>query len=408
MPLDVTELTQRLVRIPSVNPMGRVVSDTEDIHGEHRMTEDLESLLNELGIPNERQSVFPASDQLPPRDNLLARIEGRGAAANTICLLEVHQDTVPITGMTIPPFGGELNDGRVWGRGACDVKGGMSAVLAAAEQLRRDPAASQPTVILAFTINEENGFDGVRQLCQAWQGESSLLTRRPDYAIVTEPTELNVVVAHKGTVRWRCRTTGRAAHSSAPAEGINAIYGMASVLRKLESYADQLPTSAEFPRHPLLPGPTLSVGMIHGGVSVNTVPDQCEIELDRRLVPHESPSDAVAHVASYLTDAGVTHAVHESPYLAAPALPSDHNETLANHLAAVIREQTEAEGRLVGVPFGTDAGVLAECSIPTVVFGPGSIEQAHTKDEWIATASLEDASRVLLAFCRSAFTTSGR
>ncbi|MCA9152617.1 MAG: M20/M25/M40 family metallo-hydrolase, partial [Planctomycetales bacterium] len=211
MNLNVIELTQQLVRIPSLNPMGRTVLGPEFL--ETRLTNHLQQLAESLGFPCERHTV------LPGRDNLVVGLPNRSAlaAAAPIILLEVHQDTVPVDGMTIDPFAGELRDGRIWGRGACDVKGGMAAMWCVMEQLARDPAARDLNVVLACTINEENGFDGIRHVCQLWQhNRSALLPRPPHWAIVAEPTELDVVVAHKGTVRWRCRTTGKAAHSSNP------------------------------------------------------------------------------------------------------------------------------------------------------------------------------------------------
>lgn len=387
--MDVAELTQQLVRIPSLNPMGR--DEHEAPYLETRLTHFLEQYLSDLGLPVERQPVFPQ------RDNLLTRLEGRGQLADKLVLLEVHQDTVPVDGMTVPPFAAEIRDGRIYGRGTCDVKGGMAAVLSAALRLARQPAANQPTVVVAMSINEENGFDGISQLCQAWEGGTSeLLPRAPDIAIVTEPTEFDVVVAHKGCVRWKCRTTGRAAHSSMPSAGVNAIYRMAPVIAELARYAESgLPVGRD---HPLVGGPTLSVGMIHGGVSVNTVPDHCEIEIDRRLVPDEDPEAAVEHVLAYLAERGITDGVvHERPSIAAPGLSSDQNQALASALARACQRRGVG-GRLRGVPFGTDAGPLSLADVPTVVFGPGSIDQAHTKDEWIATDALPPAVDILVDF----------
>jgi acetylornithine deacetylase len=216
-------------------------------------------------------------------------------------------------------------------------------------------------------------------------------------AIVAEPTELDVIVAHKGTVRWRCHTRGRAAHSSNPAAGVNAIYRMQNVLKGLELYAQQ-----GIPRdrvHPLLGGPTLSVGTIHGGISVNTVPDRCTIEIDRRLLPGESALDAMQHVVDYLArqlpDVEIDH---DEPFLRSPGMSASQNETLAAALAHTA-QRLGAAGRCLGVPFGTDAGVLSAGGVPCVVFGPGSIAQAHTNDEWISVESLERATAILGEFC---------
>ena len=390
--MNVITLTQELIRIPSLNPMGRDVDGPP--YFENRLTDFLQSHLKELGIPVERQPVMPL------RDNLFARIEGRGSLREMLLLLEVHQDTVPVDGMSISPFDAIVADGKIHGRGACDVKGGMAAVLAALSEIAQSDAIDQPTIVVAMTINEENGFDGIRHVCQlAQSGDSRLLPRLPDFAIVTEPTELNVVVAHKGTVRWRCHTKGVAGHSSEPSAGVNAIYRMGEIVCGLRDYAKQgLPANIE---HPLVGCPTLSVGMVYGGISVNTIPDHCTIEIDRRTVPDECADAAYEHALRYLEQQLGTGGVQqETPFLSAPGLSSRHNQALAAALSDVCR-RNGAAGDQRGVSYGTDAGPLAAEGVPTVVFGPGSINQAHTKNEWIETDSLESAVQILVDFCQN-------
>lgn len=390
MILDVVGLTQQLVRIPSLNPMNRAVTGPEYLEG--RVTDFLEQLVRSLELPMERHTV------LPGRDNLLIRLEGRGAIASQLLLLEVHQDTVPVDGMTIPPFEARLENDRIYGRGSCDVKGGMAAFLTTVSQLRSSPA-DRPTIVLACTINEENGFDGVRHLRDLWKsGRSSLLPRQPDEAIVAEPTELDVVVAHKGTVRWCCHARGRAAHSSNPSAGDNAIYRMADILKQLEQYAMHgLPADLS---HPLVGRPTLSVGTIQGGISVNTVPDDCRIEIDRRLLPDESGPVAQQHVQEFLQRTLPGAMIdHEPPFLTSPGLSSQNNAALARRLQASIQRKGPV-GQCKGVPFGTDAGTISAAGVPVVVFGPGSIAQAHTKDEWIDIQSLHTAVDILIDFCQ--------
>jgi acetylornithine deacetylase len=391
MPDDVIALTQQLVQIPSVNPMGRPLQGPEYLEG--RVTDFLQQWALEQRFAWERHTV------LPGRDNLLMRLEGRGSSQEQLLLLEVHQDTVPTDGMTIPPFAAERQGDRIYGRGACDVKGGMAAMLATLVRLAHAPSASLPTIVLACTINEENGFDGVRHVCQLWdRATSRLLPRRPDLAVVAEPTELDVVIAHKGTVRWRCHAVGRAAHSSHPDAGINAIYRMQPVLTALQDYArDELP---RHPEHPLLGRPTLSVGTIQGGLSVNTVPDRCTIEIDRRLLPDESPAEAYQQIQQYVAARlGELTPIHDPPFLTSPGLPSGPNQAVAERLSRAARQQG-ARGHCLGVPFGTDAGPLAAAGVPAVVFGPGSIQQAHTKDEWIDIEQLQRAVDILVDFCQ--------
>jgi acetylornithine deacetylase len=392
MPLDVVETLRDLVRIPSVNPMGRAVEGK--IYFEEQMTAHLEGLFNNLGVPWERTTVHPR------RDNILARLDGRTPSeqGGRILFLEAHQDTVPVDGMTIDPFAAEVRDGRLYGRGACDIKGGMAAMLTAFSQLVEIRRELDCTVIMACPVNEELGYTGARKIAQQWsEGGSKLMPRKPDAAIVAEPTLLNVVVAHKGLVRWRCRTRGKAAHSSQPLRGENAIFKMAPILQALEEYQKEIaPTRGE---HPLLGRPSLSVGTIAGGISVNTVPDSCVIEIDRRMLPGESAEAAYRHVVDFVaerTDA----AIHDPAFLTAPGLSNTHNEQLGERLAEVVRRQGNACEK-IGVHFGTDAAAYGPLNVPVVVFGPGDIAQAHTDNEWIDLDQLRRAADILFEFART-------
>ncbi len=396
--LSAVELTRRLVQIPSVNPMGRELTGPE--YYEARVTDFLEDLFSrELRLPFERYEVAPQ------RANILVRLDGsRNADGRPLLLLEVHQDTIPVDGMTIDPFGGEVRDGRVYGRGATDVKGSMACMLSALARLRDQRPGGLPAVVLACTVNEECGFSGARQLVSLWRsGKSALLPRAPDAAIVAEPTGLHVVVAHKGVLRWRCHTHGKASHSSAPHLGNNAIYLMQPVLSRLERYAmDVVSGLAE---HPLVGKPTLAVSTIRGGISNNTVPDRCTIEIDRRLLPTENAAEALEHVRNYLAaDAHVnTGALElEQPYLIANGLNDDNNGELADRMVKITRG-LDADSKKVGVSYGTNAGAIAPSGVPTVVFGAGSIEQAHTADEWISTDQLELGAEAYYRLCTELF-----
>jgi acetylornithine deacetylase len=273
---------------------------------------------------------------------------------------------------------------------------------------------------LACTVNEEHGFTGATHWAATYSGhapkpkrgtkgaaappaaaKSKLLPSVPDACIVAEPTRLNVVVAHKGAVRWRTHTTGIATHSSQPHLGDSAIYHMARVLQVLELYArDVVPTLGS---HPLVGHPTLSVGLISGGISVNTVPDRATIEIDRRVLPGEDPQAAFDHAIEFVNSRVMvgTPVVHDPPFMFTRGLPDDKNGELADRLGSVIREHTgpAAEaGQSIGVPFGTDAPHYAATGCPTVVFGPGSIDQAHTADEWLDLDQLRTATEVLYDF----------
>ena len=215
MALNVTETLKRLVSTASVNPMGGESSGPEFY--ETRLTEHLRGLFDRLGLAHRRQQIEPS------RANILARLDGdvppdRGGG---LILFDAHQDTVPVTGMTIEPFTPLVREGRLYGRGSCDTKGSMAAMLTAISRLADERPAGMPTIVLSCTVNEEYGFSGAIALSQAWaEGSASelsaILPRKPDAAIIGEPTSLRIVVAHKGGVRWQMHTRGRAAHGSTP------------------------------------------------------------------------------------------------------------------------------------------------------------------------------------------------
>ncbi len=375
MASETAALLAKLVAIKSVNPMGRAL-DPDLIH-EARMTDFLESWFRERGLACRRDSVAPG------RDNLIARYDAPGTSR--LILFDVHQDTVPVDGMTIDPFDPVIEGGRLHGRGSCDVKGSMAAMMTAFERLARERPQGSASVALVFTVDEEFTHMGATRLAESRLGAS--------LAVVAEPTALDLVDCHKGALRWLIRTKGTACHSSNPGQGANAIYRMAAVVRVLEEHARALEAGAP---DPALGPPTLSVGRIKGGQSVNIVPDECTIEVDRRLVPGETVLDAMGAVR-----AALDHALgrpdwleFEKPWVSMPALESAAGAFL-RPLQAAIAHATGRQPTIRGVPFGTDAGPLGESGVPCVVFGPGDIAQAHTKDEWI---DLEQVDQAALAY----------
>jgi acetylornithine deacetylase len=367
-----TQLLRDLVALPSVNPMGRALQGPELY--EHRVSAYLEDFFRGLGVPCERQTVSPQ------RDNVVARLDSPGARRTL--LLEAHQDTVPAENMTIDPFGGKVEDGRLYGRGACDIKGGLAAMLAAFARLAREKPRGAANVTLACTVDEEHTFLGVQELVKRGV--------RADMAVVAEPTQLHIVHAHKGLARWYLTTPGRSCHSSRPDQGTNAIYRMADVLAALRQLAEQLQAA---PPDPLLGPPTLSVGRIEGGSSVNTVPDRCRIEIDRRLICGEDPRSARDQLLAHLR-AAVAFPFELTDMLSTPALGPERSAELVERLGRAIDSVTGSH-RVHAVPYGTDASTIALAGIPAVVFGPGDIAQAHTCDEWVALDEVEQASEIL-------------
>jgi acetylornithine deacetylase len=363
-----------LVSIPSVNPMGQSIRP--EIHLEGRVTDYLEAHLKSLGVKYARIPVSPG------RDNLLAWYEAPGSS--TTILLDAHQDTVPVETMIIPPFEPRIDGGKMYGRGSCDVKSGVASMLTAFSRLVRERPAGSCNVVMAFTVDEEFTHTGSSALAEMNHGAS--------LAIVAEPTRMQLVVSHKGAVRWKIHADGRACHSSTPHLGDNAIYRMGRVLGALSEHACQLAGSAP---DALLGPPSLSVGRITGGQSVNVVPDSCSIEIDRRLIPGEDVNGVIEQARAFLqaklSPGDMSKISFGDPWVRMPALRSDTANAFLPQLQAGLAGPGGEIPGISGVPYGTDAGPLAQAGLPCVVFGPGDIAQAHTEDEWIEIDQVIDA-----------------
>jgi acetylornithine deacetylase len=378
----VVRLLADLVAIPSVNPMGRPdPADPRQL--ETRVTAYLERFCVERGLPCERVPVAPG------RDNLLIRYDAPDSR-RTI-LFDAHQDTVPVEGMTIDPFDPVVRDGRMYGRGSCDVKAGLAAMLSAVARLHVERPLGSASVVLACTVDEE----------YTHTGSSRLAVDRPavDLAIVAEPTRLDLVTCHKGAVRWKVVAEGVACHSSTPHLGANAIYRMARVVSALAEHACEL---AGREPHPVLGPPSLSVGRIEGGQSVNIVPDRCTIEIDRRLVPGEDPATVPETVRTALASRlGTLEGIaFLPPWVNMPALAPRVGEATLDAMGAAVQGVLGRRPAIGGVPFGTDAGPLGQSGLPCVVFGPGDIAQAHTKDEWVELDQVRAAAEIYYRMAR--------
>lgn len=351
----ILETLSELVAIPSVN-LAYEGGVTEEIVASY-----VQNFFEARGIGTFRQEV------LPGRSNVIALLPGRDTSRRIV--LEAHMDTVSVSGMTIPPFTPAIRDGRLYGRGSCDTKAGLAAMMHAVASLREHQFVPACDVWLAAVIDEEFSFQGVLRLCE---------DLKADAAIVAEPTELRAVVAAKGVLRSKIRTHGVAAHSAKPHLGVSAIRHMTPVLQWLEREADALAARA----HPLLGPGTLSVGTIHGGEQINFVPDRCEIAIDRRLIPGEDPMAVWAAYRDELARLPGIQAEMLAPMIADPAMETDVNEAVVRTAQDALRAQG-LDPTPAGVPFGSDASKLARQGIPSIIFGPGSIDRAHTAAEYV-------------------------
>ena len=302
-----------------------------------------------------------------------------------IRLFDSHVDTVAVDGMTIDPFGGDVRDGKLYGRGACDTKGTGAAMLWALREHAQ--LAERPvTVAVLLSLDEECGMTGIRHFVEH---DLPRLGWDPSRvrAVVGEPTELRPVVAHNGYLRWAITVQGVAGHSSVPSESVNAIVAAARAVTAIQTqYLDHLDA-----QHDLSGYAAGSINMIAGGSAPNIVPDGCVLTLDRRLVPGEVADDVLPAVAAVLDGLeGLDARVRFSQTIDC-AHPPCGTERNGDWAAAVKDVLTRAgrRGPIVGAPFCTHAGYLDAAGVPAVVLGPGSPHKAHTADEWVDVGEVE-------------------
>ncbi|MFI0466962.1 M20 family metallopeptidase [Saccharopolyspora sp. 5N102] len=349
---DPVELLANLVRIPSINPRERAEP------AETELAEDIALWASERGMQAHTEEV------LDGRRNVIVTLPGDD---DRPLLLESHLDTVETDGMTIDPFDPVVRDGRLYGRGACDAKAPLAVFLTAMARLaERGPRPR--TVVLAGVVDEEHLYRGVTAL-----RASGLPT--PVGAIIGEPTELRMVVAHKGCMRCRIEAHGEGGHSSQPWDKTNAIEVAADVVRYLQR--EHAPRLAALAR-PLVGPPSLAVTLIEGGQGPNVLPDSCVLTIDRRTVGGEDPHEVWAALRAELTDRWPV-TVHE-PHIVDYSLDSDPADPFVRTVAGSLRE-SGLDAAPLGVGYGTDASKIALDGVPAVVFGPGSIACAHTADE---------------------------
>lgn len=371
----IERVLSELIALPSVNPA--FLPEAHPHAGEHRVAEFVASTATRAGLEVELQPVHPG------RHNVLARLVPCGKPRQTI-VLAPHLDTVNIANEhQLTPT---RKAGRLFGRGACDTKGCVAAMLTVLCELAKAKSRPRETeIIFAGLIDEENAQTGSRALAA-----SGL---KADLAIVGEPTRLRVITAHKGSLWLRLETHGKAAHGSTPHLGRNAVHEMARVVEMLETeYAAELRKRP----HPLLGTGTVSVGSICGGTQPNIVPDRCELSVDRRTLPGETERGVMREIGALLARKKLRASVGSKKLLPCLPLETDSRLPLVRQLL-----RTARQSRPAGANYFCDASILAHGGIPSVVFGPGDIAQAHTADEWISLRSLEDGNRLLGQFLKS-------
>jgi len=368
------KLLAELIALPSVNPA--FLPPRHPHAGEKRVADFLAAVAARAGLEVEFQKV------LPGRSNLIARLPPKNKIRQTI-LLAPHLDTIGADGTKFIP---QRKNGRLYGRGACDTKGSVAAMLSALCELANSKSRPLETqVVFAGLIDEEHAQAGSRALAKS--------KFKADLAVVGEPTRLQVVTAHKGSLWMELETHGKAAHGATPQFGKNAIHEMARIVDLLETnYAAQLRKR----KHPLLGAATVNVGKISGGAQPNIVPDRCKVMVDRRTLPGERDAGVQREIAAFLRARKLSAKISSAKL--APAVPLE-----TNHKLPLVRQLLKCVGQSqpLGVHLFCDAAVLSAGGIPSVAFGPGDVAQAHTADEWISLSELERGKDLILKFLKS-------
>lgn len=373
--MTTTELLQKLVQIPSVNPDN---DPGTHLTGEQNIAEYIRDYLTPFGFQVTLEEV------LPGRPNLIAR--SPGPENRPRIFLGPHLDTVGVSNMDFDPFCGTItDDGKMLGRGTSDTKGPMASMLTAlTENIDLLPTLPVAIDFVAF-MAEESSQHGSKHFAQHHASEYT-------FAIAGEPTSLDIVYTTKGSLWLTLAAKGTAAHASQPERGSNAIMSLARSLDLINrKFSNRLATYT----HPVLGHSTLNIGTIKGGTRPNIVPDHAQAEIDIRFTPDlQQAGGALNLTKSFLTETNLPLEIleaHENPPMA-----TDQNHTMIQQL-----QKANPTTQLTGAPWFSDAAHLADAGIPAICLGPGSINQAHTKNEFISLTDLENGHTYFSNFIKS-------
>jgi acetylornithine deacetylase len=369
-------LLRDLVAIDSVNP-----TLSPGARGEAEIARRIGSELESLGLRVE------IADAAPGRPNVVGVLEGR--APGRSLMFCGHTDTVGVTGMA-RPFAPEIRDGRLYGRGAQDMKGGVAAMIGAARKLVESGGLAQGRVIVAAVVDEEHASIGAEALVAQW---------RADAAVVTEPTSLDVAVAHKGFQWMALETRGRAAHGSRPRDGRDAILRMGRVLGRLEALDRDLQRR---PPHALLGTASLHASLVEGGHELSSYPAHAALQYERRTLPGESPD-----VSRVEAEAILAQLTGEDPEFEADARLVFGRDAYeidpGSPLPSLMTDAARAAGcsaSTTGMTFWTDAAILGAAGIPSVLFGPGGAG-LHSIEEYVVVDDVCRCRDALAVLARS-------
>ncbi len=358
----------RLVQIPSVSPPQ--AGPRAGVAGEAAIATQVAAWFQQLG-----GEVY-TDEVLPNRPNVYGIWRGR---SDQWLAVDVHVDTVGVEQMIGDPFRGEVRDGKVYGRGAVDDKATLAIVLALLEVMQTTGQSPRANLLIAATVDEEVGARGA-PASAAWIAGQGITI---DELIVAEPTLCTPIHGHKGVVRLAFTVQGKAAHSSQPYLGHNAIVGAAALVMALQDEHDRLQTLPPTP----LGNPMLTVTLVEGGNGINVVPDACTVSLDRRVVAGEKAATVVAALQA-LAQRNCFLPLATKELMALDAFYQPPDSTLLRDLGAWSGQPPEV------APYGTNAWAYNDLARQCVVFGPGSIDQAHGAEEWVTVAELAKAAAI--------------
>ncbi len=372
-----------------------IAYDTTSRHSNLELIDDVAQYLESLGL-----ECVLTHDDAGRKANLFATVPAQSGKTTGGLVLSGHTDVVPVDGQdwSSDPFQAEIRDERLYGRGACDMKGFIGVVLSQVPAMLQTPLAHP--LHLAFSYDEEVGCVGAPRMIDE-------LVRRgvnPDGCVVGEPTSMRTIVAHKGINAYRCRVHGRASHSSLTPRGVNAIEHAARIICAIRDLADHCREQGPFDQAFDVPHTTAQTSMIRGGVAINTVPDLCEFEFEFRNLPDTPAESLLARIQHFIDDQALPgmKREHESARIeleelaSAPGLDAAEQAAVTQLVRALTRDHDVRK-----VAYGTEAGLFQAAGVPSVICGPGNIEQAHRPDEYVELAQVARCEAFLEAMIQS-------
>ncbi len=361
--MDAVELTQELVRINSQNPT----------HNEKEVANFVKDFLEDLKLAPE---ILEFDKNRPSVICSVGKGEG--------LLLNGHIDTVPIvSGWTEDPFGGKIKENRLYGLGSSDMKGGVAAILAGFAKLSKQKFKRK--LLLTFVADEEVALSGSRYIIE----KKKEIFEDVEYGVIAEPTSLAVKIAQKGVADFNVRFFGKSAHGSKPEDGDNAIYKATAFIEEVKRLIKELGKT----KHKALGSGSINIGRIEGGVKVNIVPDTCLVEVDRRLIPGETPELAKKQLEDIIKKLHLDGKVEQTGGRL-PLFVSEKSPIVKELLKIRKSELTVGKGYTEAELYKTEAGV--EC----VVFGPGN-KGIHCPDEYVEVDKLKEAESVFEKLIRN-------